>query len=59
MAADPGLQRGEWASNQNHFKPLSKTLHFYTGMIHPYPVKEESKRIIVNDESDLDYKEQE
>ena len=55
----PGLQRGEWASNQNHFKPLSKTLHFYTGMIHPYPVKEESKRIIVNDESDLDYREQE
>ena len=32
----PGLQRGEWAPNQNHFQPLSKTLHFYTGMIHPY-----------------------
>ncbi len=29
----PGLQRGEWAPNQNHFQPLSKTLHFFTGMI--------------------------
>lgn len=28
----PSLQRGEWAPNQNHFQPLSKTLHFYTGM---------------------------
>lgn len=31
----PSLQRGEWASNQNHFQPLSQTLHFYTGMIDP------------------------
>ena len=29
----PGLQRGEWAPNQNHFNTTSKTLHFYTGMI--------------------------
>ena len=29
----PGLQRGQWAPNQNHFQPLSQTLHFYTGMI--------------------------
>ncbi len=29
----PGLQRGEWAPNQNHFQPSSKTLHFFTGMI--------------------------
>ena len=29
----PGLQRGGWAPNQNHFQALSKTLHFYTGMI--------------------------
>lgn len=31
----PGLLRGEWASNQNHFRPLSSTLHFYPGMIIP------------------------
>ena len=29
----PGLQRGEWSPNQNHFNTTSKTLHFYTGMI--------------------------
>ncbi len=29
----PGLQRGEWSPNQNHFNTKSKTLHFYTGMI--------------------------
>jgi DNA polymerase V len=29
----PGLKRGEWAPNQNHFNTTSKTLHFYTGMI--------------------------
>jgi len=28
----PGLQRGEWAANQNHIRPLSQTLLFYTGM---------------------------
>ncbi len=33
----PGLQRGEWAPNQNHFQTTSQTLHFYTGMIHPGP----------------------
>lgn len=33
----PGLQRGEWAPNQNHFQSTSRTLHFYTGMIHPGP----------------------
>ncbi len=31
----PGLQRGEWSPNQNHFNTVSKTLHFYTGMIDP------------------------
>ena len=33
----PGLQRGEWAPNQNHFQTTSQPLHFYTGMIHPGP----------------------
>ncbi len=33
----PGLQRGEWTPNQNHFQATSQTLHFYTGMIHPGP----------------------
>ena len=33
----PGLQRGEWAPNQNHCQTTSQTLHFYTGMIHPGP----------------------
>ena len=28
----PGIQRGQWASNQSHQCVLSKTLHFYTGM---------------------------
>lgn len=28
----PTLTRGEWAPLQNHIAPLSKTLHFYTGM---------------------------
>lgn len=28
----PTLTRGEWAPQQNHFAPLSKTLHFYTDM---------------------------
>ena len=30
----PSAQRGEWSPNQNHFQPLSKTLHFYTGMLY-------------------------
>ena len=29
----PGVKRGEWAPNQNHFNSKSQTLHFYTGMI--------------------------
>ena len=29
----PGLSRGGWAPNQNHFNATSKTLHFYTGMV--------------------------
>ena len=29
----PDIQRGEWAPNQTHFYNISKTLHFYTGMI--------------------------
>lgn len=28
----PTISRGEWAPLQNHIAPLSKTLHFYTGM---------------------------
>ena len=28
----PTLTRGEWAPQLNHLAPLSKTLHFYTGM---------------------------
>jgi len=28
----PGLQRGDWAPNQNHFNTKSQTLHFFTGM---------------------------
>ncbi|MBR6489189.1 MAG: Y-family DNA polymerase [Muribaculaceae bacterium] len=28
----PTLSRGEWAPQQNHFSPISKSLHFYTGM---------------------------
>ena len=30
----PGLQRGEWSLNQTHINATSKTLHFYTGIIH-------------------------
>ena len=30
----PGLQRGEWSPNQTHINTTSKTLHFYTGIIH-------------------------
>ena len=33
----PGVQRGQWAPNQNHHQAASQTLHFYTGMIHPGP----------------------
>ena len=38
----PGVQRGEWAPNQNHFNTVSKTLHFYTGMIIPYKQQTET-----------------
>ena len=31
----PGLLRGQWSPNQNHFNTKSQTLHFYTGMIDP------------------------
>ncbi len=41
----PDIKRGEWAPNQNHFQALSKTLHFYTGMIHIYPTQEEPNQI--------------
>ena len=30
----PGLQRGEWSPHQTHINATSKTLHFYTGIIH-------------------------
>jgi len=30
----PGIQRGEWSPNQNHFNVESQTLHFYTGMMY-------------------------
>ena len=30
----PGLQRGEWSPNQTHINATSKTLHFYTSIIH-------------------------
>lgn len=32
----PGLQRGDWAPQQSHLRPLSQTLHFYTGMLDPH-----------------------
>ena len=31
----PSALRGEWAANQNHLHTGSKTLFFFTGMIHP------------------------
>ena len=50
----PGMQRGEWAPNQNHFKPLSQTLHFYTGMIHPYPALDASVTRECDEEENAD-----
>ena len=50
----PGLQRGKWAPNQNHFQPLSKTLHFYTGMIHPYPALDASVTRECDEEENAD-----
>ena len=41
----PGLQRGQWAPNQNHHQAVSQTLHFYTGMIHPGPQCEGTNNI--------------
>ena len=35
----PTLTRSEWAPQQNHLAPLSKTLHFYTGMNPRYDTK--------------------
>ena len=46
----PGIQRGEWAPNQNHFQALSKTLHFYTGMNPIYTTQEEPNQIPQEDE---------
>ena len=48
----PGLQRGEWAANQNHFRPLSKSLYFYTGMFDPHHPSGEQKNIAVDDNDD-------
>ena len=36
----PTLSRGEWAPQQNHFAPISKTLHFYTGMNPRYATRD-------------------
>ena len=30
----PSISRGQWSPNQQHFNTTSKTLQFYTGMIH-------------------------
>ena len=48
----PGLQRGEWAPNQNHFKPISQTLHFYTGMIDSHSPNKQDKE--GNDTAELE-----
>ena len=49
----PGLQRGEWSPNQNHFNTKSKTLHFYTGMIDPFEHAENSNGHITETETEL------
>lgn len=42
----PGVQRGEWAPNQNHFQDQSKTLHIYTGMIIPHKtIKQQEEQL--------------
>ena len=42
----PGVQRGEWAPNQNHFQGQSKTLHIYTGMIIPHKtIKQQEEQL--------------
>ena len=48
----PGLQRGEWAPNQNHFKPISQTLHFYTGMVDSHSPNKQDKE--GNDTAELE-----
>ena len=48
----PGLQRGGWAPNQNHFKPISQTLHFYTGMIDSHSPNKQDKE--GNDTAELE-----
>ena len=48
----PGLQRGEWAPNQNHLKPISQTLHFYTGMIDSHSPNKQDKE--GNDTAELE-----
>lgn len=46
----PTLSRGEWAPQQNHLAPLSKTLHFYTGMNPRYDTKPSITVSLENDE---------
>lgn len=53
----PGLQRGEWAPNQNHFQELSKTLHFYTGMIDPHVYPEAPDNSITDLDTTEEYPE--
>lgn len=50
----PGLQRGDWAPNQNHFQTQSKTLHFYTGMTLPDPAPEQPSPSIADNVDNLD-----
>ncbi len=45
----PTLSRGEWAAQQNHLAPLSKNLHFYTGMNPRYATRQPRA---VNNEND-------
>ncbi|MBR5169694.1 MAG: SOS mutagenesis and repair protein UmuC [Muribaculaceae bacterium] len=49
----PGLQRGEWSPNQNHFNTKSKTLHFYTGMIDPFDYVDDPNGHITETETEL------
>jgi hypothetical protein len=49
----PGIQRGEWSPNQNHFNTQSKTLFFYTGMIDPNVYPEDANQ--PNTETEIEY----
>ena len=49
----PGIQRGEWSPNQNHFNTQSKTLFFYTGMIDPNVYPEDANH--PNTETEIEY----